>query len=195
MLESIAGMVAGPLAAQIAKRMGLPEPMVRAAVVAAVPMLLGALAKNTRSEDGAESLYGAVERDHDGAVLEDLDGYVERGGDIDDGNGILQHTLGDRQPVAEQAVAQQSGLDSDDVSKLLPMIAPLVMGALGKEERDQGLDAEGLAELVQSQQKEAIERDEGGLGGMAALLDRDSDGDIMDDVGDLAGLAAKFLQK
>ncbi len=195
MLESIAAMVAGPLAGQIAKKVGLPEGMVKAAVVAAVPMLLGALAKNARSDDGAASLHGAIERNHSGAVLDDVDGYLGRGGNLEDGAGILRHTLGERQPVAEQAVAQQSGLDMGDVSKLLPMLAPLVMGALGKEQRSQGLDAGGLANLVQEQRREAVQRDEGGAGGMAALLDRDGDGDIMDDIGDLAGLASKFLGK
>jgi hypothetical protein len=195
MLDSLATMLAGPLAAQIAQRTGLPEGAVKAGVSAAVPMLIGALAKNARSEDGAASLHDALSRDHDGAVLDDVGGYVERGGDLDDGDGILRHTLGERRGVAEEAVAKQSGLDMGDVSKLLPMLAPLVMGALGKEQRSRELDARGLADLVRSQQREAVQRDERGAGGMAALLDRDGDGDIMDDVGDLAGLAARFLKR
>jgi hypothetical protein len=193
MLESIANMIAGPLAAQISKRTGLPEGVVKTAVVAAVPMLIGALAKNATTDDGARSLHDALERDHDGSVLDDVDGYVDRGGDIADGNAILGHALGGTRPDAERAIAETSGLDPNQVDQLLPMVAPLVMGALGKEQRSRHLDPSGLADLVSAEQREAVERDEGGLGGMAVLLDRDGDGDVMDDVGDLAGLAAKFL--
>jgi len=151
------------------------------------------LAKNAKSKDGAQALHGAIARDHDGAVLDDLDGYVQHGGDLEDGNAILGHALGDRRPGAEQAIAEKSGLDLGEVGMLLPMLAPLVMGALGEEQRSRHLNPDGLADLVQEQQVEAAKLDEGGLGGMAALLDRDGDGDMMDDIGDLAGLAAKFL--
>lgn len=193
MLESIANMLAGPLAGQIAKRTGLPEGVVKTAVVAAVPMLLGVLARNSRSDDGARSLHDALERDHDGSVLDDMGGYINRG-EVGDGNAILGHAFnGDERSAAERAIADKSGLDLGQVSELLPALAPLVLGALGKEQRSQGLDPSGLASMLGDQQRQAVERDEGGLGGMAVLLDRDGDGNIMDDVGDLAGLAAKFL--
>jgi len=56
------------------------------------------------------------------------------------------------------------------------MLAPLVMGNLGKTQRQTGLDAEGLASMRSGQRKQA----NAGLGGLAGLLDMD--GDITDDV-------------
>lgn len=193
LVESLAGSLAGPLAGKLARQIGLPESMVKAGVAAAVPLLVGALAKNARGPEGRQSLANAIDRDHQGAVVDDLDGYVERGGNVDDGDGILRHTLGDRRGAAEQALAKGAGIDLGAASKLLPMLAPLVMGAIGKQKQEQGLDADGVADLLRAEQTNAVQKDAGGVGGMAALLDRDGDGDMMDDVGDLAGLASRFL--
>lgn len=195
LVESLAGSLAGPLAGKLARQIGLPEGMVKAGVAAGVPLLIGALAKNARKPEGRQALANAIDRDHQGGVVDDLDGYVERGGNADDGDGILRHTLGDRRGAAEEALAKGAGIDLGAAAKLLPMLAPLVMGALGKQKQEQGLDADGMADLLQTEQSKAVKQDAGGLGGMAALLDRDGDGDIMDDVGNLAGLASRFLGK
>ena len=123
MLDSIASMLAGPLAGTISKATGLPEGVVKMGVAAAIPALLGVLAKNAKDKNGAQALHGALERDHDGSVLQDLDGYVQQGGNLDDGDKILGHALGDRRSVAEQAIAEKAGMDLGQVSKLLPMLA------------------------------------------------------------------------
>jgi hypothetical protein len=52
------------------------------------------------------------------------------------------------------------------------------MGSLGKTQRQNGLDAEGLATLLGDQRAKANT----GLGGLAILLDMDGDGEIADDV-------------
>jgi hypothetical protein len=40
-------------------------------------------------------------------------------------------------------VAKQTGLDTSAISGLLPMLAPIVMGALGREKRQRGMDVGG----------------------------------------------------
>ena len=195
MIESLLNSLAGPMAGAISKQTGIPEGLVKTGVTAGLPLLMGALARNAKKEDEGDALMGAIKRDHDGQVLGDLEGYVQRGGDIDDGRGILKHTLGDRQDTAVRALAEKTGMSMEQAAQLLPMLSPLVMGAIGREQREQGLDRQQLAARLEREQREVAERDEGGLGGMAALLDRDGDGDIMDDLGDLAGLASKFLNR
>jgi len=54
-----------------------------------------------------------------------------------DGSKIIGHVLGNKQ----DAVANQSGLDLSAVVKLLPILAPIVLGMLGNQKRQQGFDA------------------------------------------------------
>lgn len=195
MIDSLLSSLSGPIAGAIAKQTGIPEGMVKMGIGAGLPLLMGAFARNAKKKDEGDALMGAIERDHDGAVLGDLEGYVNRGGDIQNGQGILKHTLGGRESSAIQALAEKTGMSQEQAAKLLPMLSPLVMGAMGKEARSQGMNREQLAAALEREQRQAVEKDEGGLGGMAALLDRDGDGDIMNDLGDLAGLASKFLSR
>ncbi len=107
-----------------------------------------------------------------------------------DGDGILKHVLGDRRAAVEQGVARASGLDSAKVGQLLGVLAPIVMGALGRVKRQQNLDADGLAGML-NQERARVEEQTPGMskGGLLGLLDADGDGDISDDI---AGLGSKI---
>jgi hypothetical protein len=129
---------------QIGAQLGANNSQVQSGLQAAVPMLMSALAGNASSPGGAQSLLSALDRDHDGSVLNDLQGLISnpQGGQ---GAGILGHILGDKQDAVHGAVAQHSGLNGAQVASLMAVVAPVVMGVLGNMKRQQGLDANGLA--------------------------------------------------
>ncbi|MEO0733893.1 MAG: DUF937 domain-containing protein [Bacteroidota bacterium] len=109
------------------------------------------------------------------------------------GGGILKHVLGDRQEEAMREVSQSSGLSLDKVGPLMATLAPILMGMLGKTKRENGLDSGGLAGslidmVTRSQQNPRQNAPDLGLAG--ALLDRDGDGSMMDDI---AGIGVKML--
>jgi len=182
MSNDLAGMVIGMLGSgelsQLSSQLGADQASTRRAVGAAVPMLLSALGKNAASPQGAEALLGALKRDHDGRVLDNVGAALGSGGLGKDGAAILGHVLGNKQSAIAAGVGQASGLSTDSTSQLLAMLAPLVMGSLGKTQRQSGLDAAGLTSLLGGQREKA----NAGLGGLAGLLDMDGDGDISDDV-------------
>lgn len=169
-------------------------------VAAAVPVLLGGLARNANgSSEGAASLDRALERDHDGTVLDDLDGLLAaaesmlggRGGGGTsakalDGAGILEHILGGRRGTVERGIGRASGLDASQIAKLLPLLAPIVMSALGKLKRRENLDAGDLASRLEKDAREVEGKT--GLGELiGGLLDSDGDGRVLDELGRLAG--------
>jgi hypothetical protein len=184
LLEQLTGDSLGPLSRQL----GADRSSTQAAIGAALPLLFQGLARNASKPDGAALLHRALERDHDGNVLDDLGGFL-RQPKTDDGNGILGHVLGDRRAPVEQGIAKSSGLDASKVTQLLTMVAPLVMGALGRQQRQGQLDQGGLADLLGREQRKATEAAPE-LGGLARLLDSDNDGSIADD---LAGLGKGLL--
>lgn len=170
----------------LSRSLGSNPQATKTAAAAALPMLFAALAKNAQSDEGATSLAGALDRDHDGSILDAV-----RGGFSDemrrDGDGILKHVLGARRGMAEAGIAQASGLDSQQTSAMLAKLAPLVMGTLGHAKRSRNLDAGGVTELLRGEDGPARRQ----LGGLAGLLDRDGDGSVADDI--LGGLGKSLF--
>lgn len=195
LVETLAKQLGGSNMRQMTNALGgADENQVSAAISGALPMLLGALANNTKSPEGANALLGALDRDHDGGVLDDVAGFLGRG-ETSDGSAILGHVLGGRRAGAEKALGQMSGLDAGQAGRVLSMLAPLVLGALGREKRNQGLDATALAGLLGNERSKAEEMEPGAMGLFSKLLDQDGDGDITDDLGRLGtGLLGRLFR-
>jgi hypothetical protein len=171
---------------QLSSRLGTDEGNTSKAIAAAVPLLLGALARNASQSDGAQQLHQALQRDHDGSAL-DNSAAVADDARLRDGDAILGHVLGDRRAIAEQGISRASGLDLSKVGPLLAMLAPLVMGALGRTRAERDLDPDGLGRVLGEERDGLGARAPGVLGAVGRLLDRDNDGSVLDDVGGLLG--------
>ena len=122
-----------PRADEIGKRIGADGGKTRSAIQAAVPALLAALSANASQGTG---LRQAIAKDHDGSILDDLGGYLGGTAKLSprttNGAGILEHTLGERQPTVQKALSAKSGLDMGSIGSLLALLAPVVLGMLGK---------------------------------------------------------------
>jgi hypothetical protein len=176
----------------LSQTLGADEGAVGNAVQAALPMLIGALARNSSSQEGAQSLDNALANDHDGSILGNLGNLgsligLFGGADGGQGGGILGHIFGNRQPVVEQGLSQHSGLDMATVGKLLMMLAPIVMGALGKAKREQGLDANGVAGMLDEERQQHESNASPVMGMLSQLLDQNHDGSSMDDIFRMVG--------
>jgi len=201
-LQDLLGPQQGNEAVQeISSNVGAEPAAVNTAIQAALPVILGSLANNASTPQGAQSLDTALEQDHDGSVLDNLGGLGSMifGGQQEaatpprqaDAGGILGHILGTNQAPVVQEASNESGLGAGQVAQILMMLAPIVMGYLGRQKQQQGVGADGLGGLL------------GGLlGGQAAaapqssgnpmmdmasgMLDRDGDGSSMDDIASMA---------
>ncbi|MGL6291401.1 MAG: DUF937 domain-containing protein [Silanimonas sp.] len=169
---------------QMSGKLGASPQQTRSGLAAALPVILGAMQRNASSPDGASALQGALQRNHANADLGGLVGAV-LGGRNSDGAAILGHVLGQRTPRAAQGIGAASGLDGAQAQNLMAMLAPLVMGALGKQASGGGNLASILGGATQQ-----LDQQGGGIGSklMTAVLDRDGDGDV--DFADLAAMAS-----
>jgi hypothetical protein len=173
---------------QLSSRLGTDQGATSKGIAAAIPVLLGALAHNAQQGAGAQQLNDALARDHDGSVLNDVPGTI-RDQPVANGDAILGHVLGDRQGMVEQAVARASGLDLSKAGPLLAMLAPLVMGSLGKLKQQGGLGPDGLTRVLNGERDSLNAAAPGVMGIVSQLLDRNHDGSVLDDVGHmLSGL-------
>ena len=185
LMQSLVAQLSGAPMGQLSSQLGADTRTTQNAVQAALPMLLGALAKNSASSGGADALAGALDRDHDGSILDDIGGFLG-GGAGSDGAAILGHMLGKREPAVEAGIGQATGLQSNQTAKLLQMLAPIVLGYLGRQKRQQGMSSGMLGELLGTQSSRAQAKNPA-LGALAALLDKDDDGSIVDELGGMLG--------
>ena len=156
--------------------------------------LMGAMSKNASTPDGAASLANALDKDHDGGLLDNVMDML--GGNPQpqqsraaNGAGILKHVLGGKQSGAIDMISQMSGLDSNKTGSLMTMLAPIVMANLGKTKKEQGFDVSDLTSFlgnsVKSQSNQSAE-----MSLISKFIDQDGDGSIMDDI---AGMGMNML--
>jgi hypothetical protein len=176
---------------------GAPKEQTQVAAAGIMNVLMGAMARNAATPQGAEALNNALERDHDGSVLDNvmdlLGGGSSRSVNVNEralnGSGILNHVLGTRQSGAVDMISQMSGLNQNQTGNLMATLAPVVMGMLGKAKRENNLDAGGVAGIL-----EGFTRQQQGsnpaMSLISGFLDKDGDGSIVDDV---ANMGMKIL--
>lgn len=189
MLEELAGALGGDTLGQLAGVLGADNEAVGKGVAAALPALLGGLARNTRDQSGASQLFNALGNDHDGSILDSL-GSIFGGSPWAQqqanrhGESILGHVFGESRPRVEQQVQKTSGLSSSMVTKLLPLLAPIVMGYIGK--KMSGGDDVRLAQELE-QERVQVQQNDSMFGKVLDMLDGDDDNDggLMDIAGDL----------
>lgn len=182
--EELSAMLQGAPVQQMSQQLGATPAETQDAIGTALPFLLGALGRNAAQPQGAEALFGALQRDHAGGGMDLggllgslLGGGAAAGNRQTDGSAILGHIFGGNQQRAEAGVNQAtpSGIDG---GKLLQMLAPIVMSFLAQRMSSGGMNAGGLGQALG--QETARAQQQGGLGGglLGSLLDQDGDGEL-----------------
>lgn len=200
--DDLLNQLQGQPLAQLGSQLGLSEAQTQGAVSQALPLLLGALGRNASQPDGAQALFGALQRDHaDAAGGAGLDlggvlGAVLGGGASrqTDGAGILGHIFGGREDTAAQGLGQSTGLGGSQASALLKMLAPIVLSYLAQRMFSGGNQAAASPQQLGDalgQEHQRIQQ-QGGAGGLlGAVLDQDGDGQL--GIGDLLKIGGSLL--
>jgi hypothetical protein len=152
-LDLVQGFLTPEVIAELSKKVGATPEQTQVAAEAGLHSILGGLANNAATPEGASGILGALDRDHDGSVLDDILGLVTGTAQVQNpnaanGSGILQHILGGNLGNIAGAISQMSGLKAGSVIGILMQLAPLVMGSLGAVKRNQGMDTSGLGNIL-----------------------------------------------
>lgn len=196
LMEMLQGQLSDNLVDQLSRQIGGADREKTAlAANGVLSALVTQMARNASTPEGASSLANALDRDHDGSVLDDLMGMIGGGTRQTDnrtlnGEGIVNHVLGDRQNNVLDMISKMSGLDKGSAGNLMTTLAPIVMGMLGKQKREQGLDIGGLANLLTGELNQQRQSNNPAMSMIARFIDADGDGDIKDDI---ANMGMKFL--
>lgn len=181
----------------LTQKIGAEDPkQTETAVDGALAALVGAMKKTTQNPDTGSAFLNALDKDHDGSVLDDIAGFI--GGNFTgnnpraaNGTGILNHLMGEKQDGAFDMLSQISGLSKGQSGSLMATLAPLVMGMLGRQRQQasSGFGVSDIFNLLQGSMNNNRQRNQH-QSMIEKFLDADGDGSIVDDI---AGKVGKGL--
>jgi Bacterial protein of unknown function (DUF937) len=139
---------------KMAGSLGMGQGLAGKAIAAALPAILAGLAGSSSKPGGAAALAGVLGKQDPGLLgnFANMLGGSGQKAMTDGGLGALSSLLGGSSTNAlAGAVGKFAGIDSNQSSSLLGMLAPVVMGQLAQTQKSSGLDAGGLASLLAGQ--------------------------------------------
>lgn len=178
---------------RIAASFGVDEDTARNAIGASLPALLGGMEANARDAGGAQSLEEALgqhaDRLGDGPI--DIDAI-----DTTDGDKIVGHIFGEQtDQVAQHLGGMGAGLSGGLIRKMLPLLAPILMGYIAKrirgpqqQQQQQASSGGGLGDLLGG----LLRGGGGGGGGGMFGGGGGGGGGILDMLGGLLGGGRRF---
>jgi outer membrane protein OmpA-like peptidoglycan-associated protein len=123
----------------------------------AIPSILAGLVHKSSDSQGASALFDLLgQGSHDGGILDNLV-TAFAGGEgtsklLSTGSTLLTSILGNKAEGVANLVANASGMSKTSSNSLLGLLAPMILGVLGKTVNAQGINsAAGLASLLASQ--------------------------------------------
>jgi hypothetical protein len=161
--------------AQIASFLKLDRAATQKAAGGAVPALLASLSDLVTTPAGTSQLSKLLSQQQAGS-LTDLLRDVGPQGLAQSGSGMLSGLFGGRTMDAmAQAIGKFAGTGDSGGKSLLGVLGPIVLSALGQQQREAGLDANGLASLLRSQKDQIVAAIPSGLADQfsaAGLIDK-----------------------
>jgi hypothetical protein len=175
----------------IAQALGVSENTTMQGAAALLPVILGGMHKQVQAQAGGfGSLGGLLGQltggNNSGGLLGQVFGQIAGRTDnaTSGGNDILGQIFGSKdisRTVADDA-ASRSGLDVGLLKQMLPLLAMMVTNYLSQQSAG-AQPSEGLSDLLSSSKSQQS----GGLSGLAAMLDSNGDGNVLDDILRIAG--------
>lgn len=167
------------LIAQLASALDLEKAKAEELVTKGVPVVMSGLRQQKKQVEGGEDLLAqAGQALGGGDLLGQLGSIFGGGGTAAASPGQMNDLLGGVTDKMATAIARKTGIAKSMVQQALVYLVPIVIAALFKF--GQQAKAAGSAQG-------APQAGNNPLGGLGAILDRDGDGSILDDILEMAG--------
>jgi hypothetical protein len=177
LVSSVMQFLTPDMVARIARTLGIDPDVAQKVVSAAVPAILASFAGLAAKPAGAQQLSETVQQQRPDMLsqITSLIGGPDQKAIADTGSGLLSTLLGGSGLNGlVSAMSIFAGINQNASKSVLGLIAPMVVGALGQQQRSGGLDANGLANLLSSQKDQITAAMPSGLAdmlGASGMLD------------------------
>lgn len=150
-LASISEMLTPEIIGKLATASGLDRTIAKEAVGATVPAILSSITDLVMKPGGARKLMSAV-ADQSGDLESLSSQLVGPSQAASSGINLLSSLLGSRTPnILASGVANLFGLSTNSIQTILGLITPFVLSGLQRIQHARGLDANGLAQMLNEQ--------------------------------------------
>lgn len=153
---------------EFANNFGVNDSQAKDAISSLAKSLSRGLGQNTQDERGMGGLFDALNSGNHSRYLDDPS-LLGRKETTNAGNDILGHIFGNKDVsrYVTKRASKDTGLSGTLLKKMLPVVASMVMGALGKKMLGGGSGGRSRQEST---------------GFLTKIFDRDHDGSMVDDV-------------
>ena len=146
LIDLITGNAGNQVATQAENKFGISKNQIIALLAVAAPLVISYLRKKSQEDPNeAEALNNALDRDHDGSILDNPTQLEAR---QQEGGSILDHIFGGQKATVENQLSQNTGISMDKIGPILAMLAPVIMGYIGQQKQANGVNAGGLGDLL-----------------------------------------------
>lgn len=145
LLDLLTGNTGNQVATQAENKFGVSKTQILALLAVAAPLVISYLRNKSQDSKEAEALNNALDKDHDGSILDDVSQADAR---QNEGGSILSHVFGNDKSAVENNLSQNTGISIDKIGPILAMLAPVIMGYIGKEKQQNNVGAGGIGDLL-----------------------------------------------
>ncbi|AZB31770.1 DUF937 domain-containing protein [Chryseobacterium balustinum] len=145
LIDLLTGNTGNQVAEQAENKFGISKNQILALLAVATPLVISYLRNKSQDNKEAEALNNALDKDHDGSILDDTSQLEAR---QNEGGSILSHVFGSEKGNVENQLSQNTGISIDKIGPILAMLAPVIMGYIGKEKQQNNVGAGGLGDLL-----------------------------------------------
>lgn len=145
LIDLLTGNTGNQVADKAEQKFGINKNQIIALLAVAAPLIISYLRKKSQDSKEAESLNNALDKDHDGSILDDVSQADAR---QDEGGSILNHIFGSDKQNVESKLSHNTGISIDKIGPVLSMLAPIIMGYIGREKQQNNVGAGGLGDLL-----------------------------------------------
>ena len=162
-LSDFIGNLGGDVSSKMGSNLGVDSSVIEKIIPAVAPMILGGLKKQSETQGGQDRVDHILNKYGDQNVLGNLDELFSKKSSDPNPDPTLGGLLGNSGTQATDLISKAFNLDGSTAAKFITMLAPVILGFITNKRDTQGEGSTGIA----------------------ALLDRDGDGSVLDDVGGL----------
>ncbi|MBF6611290.1 MAG: DUF937 domain-containing protein [Chryseobacterium sp.] len=145
LIDLLTGNAGTQVAEKAENKFGVSKNQIIALLAVAAPLIISYLRKKSEDSNEAEALNNALEKDHDGSILNDPTKVEDR---QEEGASILDHIFGGQKSQVENSLSENTGISMSKIGPILAMLAPLIMGYIGKEKKSNDVNSGGLGDLL-----------------------------------------------
>lgn len=145
LIDLLTGNTSNQVAEQAENKFGINRNQVIALLAVATPLIISYLRNKSQDAKEAEALNSALDKDHNGSILNDPSQVEARQAE---GGSILDHIFGGQKSTVENQLSQNTGISIDKIGPILAMLAPVVMGYIGQQKQQSNVGAGGLGDLL-----------------------------------------------